>query len=168
MANKAAFEAVNSLLRSLTGSQSLFGGKILIGVGDFRQVAPVVKGGGLSGTIDASIHMSHLWPAFQIHRLTQPMRNAQDPEFCEYVDSIGEDAEGSCDITLRHLPRIYNQEDGLSWLYPNEILLRPDLCIKRSFLAVLNTRVDEINNLMLNRLPGEESRLTPLSLIAES
>jgi hypothetical protein len=61
------------------------------------------------------------------------------------------------------LPKTYNQEDGLSWLYPNEILLRPDLCIKRSFLAVLNAQVDEINDLMLDRLPGEESRSTPLS-----
>ena len=156
MANKAAFEAVDSLLRSLTASPLPFGGKILIAVGDFRQVAPVVKGGGLSAAIDASVRTSHLWPAFQIHRLTQPMRNAQDPEFCDYADSIGEDAEGSRDITLQHLPRIYDQEDGLSWLYPSEILLRPDLCIKRSFLAVLNAQVDEINDLMLDRLPGRE------------
>jgi hypothetical protein len=76
MANKAAFEAVDSLLRSLTASPLPFGGKILIAVGDFRQVAPVVKGGGLSAAIDASVRTSHLWPAFQIHRLTQPMRNA--------------------------------------------------------------------------------------------
>jgi hypothetical protein len=159
---------VDSLLRSLTGSQLLFGRKILIGIGDFRQVAPVVKGGGLSAAIDASIRMSHLWPAFQIHHLTQPIRNAQDPEFCEYVDSIGEDTNSLRDVTLRHLPRIYDQENGLSWLYPNEILLRPDLCIKRSFLAVLNARVDEINDLMLAHLPGEESRSTPLPFIAES
>jgi hypothetical protein len=93
------------------------------------------------------------------------MRNAQDPEFYEYVGSIREDTNGLRDVTLQHLPRIYNQEDGLSWLYPNEILLRPDLCIKRSFLAVLNARVDEINDLMLDRLPGEESRSTPLPFI---
>jgi PIF1-like helicase len=84
------------------------------------------------------------------------MRNAQDPEFCEYTDSIGEDAEGSREITLQHLTKPYNQEDSLSWLYPDEILLRPDLCIKRSFLSVLNAWVDEINDLMLDRLPGEE------------
>jgi hypothetical protein len=78
-----------------------------------------------------------------------------------HADSIGEDAEGSRDIILQHLPRTYDLEDGLSWLYPNEILLRPDLCIKRSFLAVLNARVDEINDRMLDRLPGEESTLMP-------
>jgi hypothetical protein len=92
------------------------------------------------------------------------MRNAQDPEFCEYADSIGEDAERSHDITLQHLPRTYDLDDGLSWLYPDEILLRPDLCIKRSFLAVLNARVDEINDHMLARLPGEESTSTPYPL----
>jgi hypothetical protein len=36
MANKAAFEAVDSLLCSLTASPLPFGGKILIAVGDFR------------------------------------------------------------------------------------------------------------------------------------
>ena len=158
MANKAAFEAVDSLLRSFTASPLPFGRKILMAVGDFCQVAPVVKGRGLSAAIDASVRTSRLWPAFQIHCLTQPMRNAQDPEFCEYADSIGEDTEGSRDITLQHLPRIYDQQDSLSWLYPNEILLRLDLCIKRSFLAVLNERVDKINDLMLDRLPGEESK----------
>ena len=60
MANKAAFEAVDSLLRSLTTSPLPFGGKILIAVGDFCQVAPIVKGGGLSATIDASVRTSHL------------------------------------------------------------------------------------------------------------
>jgi len=156
MANKAAFEAVDSLLRSLTASPLPFGGKVVMAVGDFRQVAPVVKGGGLSAAIDASVRTSHLWPAFQIHHLTQPVRNARDPEFCEYADSIGEDAEGSRDITLQHLPKIYDQEEGLSWLYPSEVLLCPNLCIKRSFLAVLNARVDEINDYMLDRLPGRE------------
>jgi hypothetical protein len=81
---------------------------------------------------------------------------------------IREDAKGLRDLTLQHLPRIYNQEDGLSWLYTNEILLRPNLCIKRSFFDVLNARVDEINDLMLDRLPREESRSTSLLLIAES
>ena len=60
MANKAAFEAVDSLLYSLTASPLPFGGKILIAVGDFRQVAPVVKGRGLSAAIDASVRTSHL------------------------------------------------------------------------------------------------------------
>ena len=60
MANKAAFKAVDSLLYSLTASPLPFGGKVVIAVGDFRQVAPVVKGGGLSATIDASIRTSHL------------------------------------------------------------------------------------------------------------
>ena len=89
------------------------------------------------------------------------MRNAQNPEFCDYADSIREGAEGSRDITLQHLPRTYDQEGSLSWLYPDEILLCPDLCIKRSFLAVLNARVDEINDCMLDRLPGEESASIP-------
>jgi hypothetical protein len=64
MANKAAFGAVDSLLCNLAASPLPFGGKVLMTVGDFRQVAPIVKGGGLSAAIDASVRTSHLWPAF--------------------------------------------------------------------------------------------------------
>jgi len=114
MANKAAFKAVNSLLYNFTASPLPFEGKILIAVSDFRQMAPVVKGGKLSAAIDASIRTSHFWPAFQVHRLTRPMRNAQDLEFCENTDSIREDTEDSRNIILQHLPRTYNLDNSLS------------------------------------------------------
>ena len=60
MANKACLQAVDALLRLLCNTNKPFGGKPFVGVGDFRQVAPVVRGGGLSAVIDASIRTSNL------------------------------------------------------------------------------------------------------------
>ena len=37
-----------------------FGAKIVVGLGDFRQVAPVVRNGGPTGSFDASIRSSWL------------------------------------------------------------------------------------------------------------
>jgi hypothetical protein len=156
MANRAALQAVDSLLQTLDGSTEPFGGKTLIGVGDFRQVAPVVRGGSLTAAVDASIRTSPVWDYFHISRLTMPMRNAADPEFCLYVDSIGEDVEGCRNITLQHLPTIPDPQHALAWLCPAPILQQPHLCINRAFLSTLNARVDEFNQMVLDQLPGEQ------------
>ena len=42
MFNKTAIECVDSLIRQITSSNKPFGGKIILGLGDFRQVASVV------------------------------------------------------------------------------------------------------------------------------
>ena len=100
MANKACLDAVDALLQLLCNTNKPFGGKPFIGVSDFRQVAPVVRGGGLGAAVDASIKTSILWPKFSISKLEQLMRNAINLEYCNYVDSIGEDTERSHNIQL--------------------------------------------------------------------
>lgn len=46
-----------------------FGGKAFVGLGDFRQVAPVIRGAsGLTATFDNSIRSSDLWEHFEILR----------------------------------------------------------------------------------------------------
>jgi hypothetical protein len=154
MANKACLHAVDALLRLLCNTNKPFGGKPFIGVGDFRQVAPVVKGGGLGAVINASIRTSSLWPSFALSKLEQPMRNATDLEYCNYVDGIGEDIERTYTIQLQYLERINTIDAALQWLYPQSVLEDPRRCIQRSFLATLNTCVDELNDIVLQQLPG--------------
>ena len=67
MIHVAAFEAVDKLLHHVMGSDLPFGGKIVIAIGDFCQVAPVVKGGGPTACFLASILSSSLWKHFHIH-----------------------------------------------------------------------------------------------------
>ena len=90
MANKSTIEAVSRLLQSITGQSLPFGGKILIALGDFRQVAPVIKNAGPTATLDASIHSCSLWSHFRVLSLTLPIRNALDPLFSAWVDTVGE------------------------------------------------------------------------------
>ena len=152
MANKACLYAVDALLRLLCNTDRLFGGKPFIGVGDFRQVAPVVRGGGLGAAIDASIRTSGLWPSFALNKLEQPMRNAADLEYCNYVDGIGEDVEHTYTIQLQYLERINTIDAALQWLYPRSVLEDPQRCIQRSFLTTLNACVDELNYVVLQQL----------------
>ena len=63
------------------------------------------ENGGRAGAF-ISLTLDPCQDNFHISRLTMPMRNAADPEFYLYVDSIREDAEGCCNIVLQHLPTI--------------------------------------------------------------
>ncbi|CAG8539166.1 3285_t:CDS:2 [Racocetra persica] len=88
MVNKAILESMDLLLRQICGKDKPFGGKLFIGAGDFRQVAPVVKGAGKSATINTSIKTSYMWTYFDKHILNQPIRNATNSDFAEFVDAI--------------------------------------------------------------------------------
>jgi hypothetical protein len=94
-ANVAAIECVDVLCKRLKESGKPFGGIPFIGIGDFRQVAPVVRGEGPTPLLLASIKSSRLWRSFRIFTLHKPHRSAEDPEYTAMVDHVGEDYEHS-------------------------------------------------------------------------
>jgi hypothetical protein len=157
MANKAAIECVDQLLQTLMQTTRPFGGKVFLALGDFRQVAPVVRGSvGEMAAFQSSIRSSYLWPHFRILRLVTPIRTAADPEYSDWIDRIGEGYEQTVSLTL--LNRVESLADARSFLFPPEILSNPQAAVRRSFLSPLNKFVDEFNDIMLDCLPGEESR----------
>lgn len=163
MQHRGVMECADELLRKITRIDKLFGGKILLAVGDFRQTAPVVPGAGKSDTIAASIRSSHLWPAFYVLPLHAPIRNAEDIQYAEFVDAIG---DGQLDyhthsVPLHMIQAIDRIESTIQYLYPPEVLADPDKCIRSSFLSPLNQRVDDYNNTILDLLPGEECTHAP-------
>ena len=86
MANKASIKCVNQLLRIIMNNHP-FGGKLFLALGDFHQVAPVIRN--CSGPIAAyqsSIRSSFLWNNFQILNLDEPIRNASDPQYPAWID----------------------------------------------------------------------------------
>ena len=84
-ANIAVFEAVHNICSSIKRSQKPFGGIPFIGVGDFRQVAPVIKGAGATATFDACIKSSYLWEKFRVLSLHTPIRSSSDPDFTDFI-----------------------------------------------------------------------------------
>jgi len=159
MSNRAAVECTNALLQLLMGNTKPFGGKIVVGLGDFRQVAPVVRNGGPTASLDASVRSSLLWKKFQILRLYQPIRNAQDPVYSEWVDSIGEDFLNDSSIELPLIDRIHSYEEIADFLFPDSILYTPFEVCQRSFLSPLNAYVDEFNLEMLEKIPFVSGKL---------
>lgn len=153
-ANVAALECCDQLCQSLKWNKKPFGGIPFIGIGDFRQVAPVIKGQGLTPALHASVKSSDTWPAFKILTVHHPFRRASDPAYTNFVDLIGEDYNHpttSIDI-LEHITSI---DEAIQFLYPTNILRNPTACLKRAFLSPKNFRVDEFNQQILHRLPGD-------------
>jgi hypothetical protein len=154
MAHRAVIEAVDTLFKAIMDNNLPFGGKVLIGLGDFRQVAPVVPGGGETATYLASLLSSSLWRHFHFVELLAPIRNACDPDFSKFVDNLGEDPalqQVNIDPFIKRCPSLQQAQD---LLFPTTMLAHPETCVKRAFLTPLNTDVDRFNTAILDRLMG--------------
>ena len=158
MANKAAIECADSLMRQIVRRDLPFGNKTFLALGDFRQVAPVLRDTNSPAAVfDSSIRSSSLWTHFQILRLTQPIRNAGDPAYATWVDRIG-DGTPPFDrtVSLHHLQHMDSLDQAADNLFPPAILSNPSRATFHSFLSPFNSRVDEFNNLMMDRISGPE------------
>ena len=60
MTSKFAFEAVDRLLQDICGDKEIFGDKIMLVSGDFRQTLPVVRYGNRIQVIENSVKSRYL------------------------------------------------------------------------------------------------------------
>jgi len=116
-----------------------------VGLGDFRQVAPVIRdASGPAATFDNSIRSSDLWQNFEILRLTAPIRYAGDPVYAEWVDRVGDGLPPyETTVDLGHLAHV------------DDLATSPE-AVNRAFLSPFNERVDRFNDLMLDKIEGTE------------
>jgi hypothetical protein len=159
MARKAVLECANQLLQDIMGNQLPFGGKTFVGLGDFRQVAPVVRGcSGPSATLNSSIRSSYLWSHFKILRLTVPIRYAGDPVYAQWVDQVGDGLPPyEATVDLKHLEHLDDMEAAARFLFLDESLATSEAAVRRAFLSPFNARVDIFNQLMLDTISGTAS-----------
>uniref|UniRef100_A0A914VBN9 ATP-dependent DNA helicase n=1 Tax=Plectus sambesii TaxID=2011161 RepID=A0A914VBN9_9BILA len=90
MAHAYSMQAVDRLLRDLTRTNALFGGKVVVLGGDFRQTLPVVRCATRGGIVGACLKSSTLWPHFQVLQLVQNMRaGAKEQAFAAWLLELG-------------------------------------------------------------------------------
>ena len=150
-ANLTTLHCVDEACHWCTKKKRAFGGIPFIGVGNFRQIAPVVRGQGPTATLMSSVKSSPLWQQFQTFSLHAPQRSEADSEYTAFVDRIGEDYENS-HTSLRILSRINNDDEAASFLFPYDVLQDPFACLHRAFLSPKNEFVDDFNTKILNSL----------------
>ncbi|XP_060182827.1 ATP-dependent DNA helicase pfh1-like [Lycium barbarum] len=164
MARKKLVETFDSLLRDLMGINTLFGGKVVVFGGDFRQTLPVVKNGAKKDFIRECLLYSNIWDHLQKFRLTQNMRARKDPTFCEYLLRIGDRREEVNEHDKIEVPKSFlisftNEKDSLNILfktvYPNLEMLMSDTSsvTSRVILTTKNDFVNEINQMFIDEFP---------------
>lgn len=166
MLNRAAFTCTEEVCRRVMSNDLPFGGKVFILLGDFRQTCPVIPGGSHAQIIDACIQSSPLWANFSIRHLTRLIRNAEDPEYAHFVNSIGDGA--GPEISLDILSRTTEKESLINFVFPDSVLLNPSACVARGILAPTNKQVDDYNAIILERVHGEYKQYLAADSIKEA
>ncbi|KAG6657396.1 hypothetical protein CIPAW_04G088100 [Carya illinoinensis] len=144
MKRKQHIEALDKMLRDINDSDVTFGAKVVVFGGDFRQVLPVF-------------------------RLTENMRARLDPVFSDYVLEVGNGMPpNTVDETIRIPNRMlipyYDDSTSLDHLIEDvfhnihEYSMNISTMMNRAILTPKNSYVDEINALLIHRLPGEIQR----------
>ncbi|XP_015078482.2 uncharacterized protein LOC107022360 [Solanum pennellii] len=167
MAKKKMVEAFDLLLRDLMERNTLFGGKIVVFSGDFRQTLPVVRSGKKEDFIRECLLCSEIWNELEKLQLSKNMRATKDPDFCEFLMRIGSGKEKTNDRGKIEIPHsliipFTSEKESLDLLFKNTY---PDLykcCTKTSFVtsrAILTTKndfVDDINDMLISRFSNIE------------
>ena len=166
-ANVAWLDCVDNICRSLMNSALPFGGIPFLGLGDFRQVAPVVKGSGSTPALLASVKSSATWASFRVFKLHAPIRTAGDPQYTVVLDCVGENYTDE-HVSLDILRTVSSIDECISFLFPPDVLADPLASLKRAFLSPKNVNVDEFNSEVLDCVAGNDRVLISLSLRARA
>ncbi|GKE40736.1 ATP-dependent DNA helicase PIF1-like protein, partial [Tanacetum coccineum] len=160
MINMLAYEAFDITLRDICSgnlthlSGNVFGGKVVVFGGDFRQILPVIPNGSRQDVVHASLNMSYLWKHCTVLKLTQNMRlcvgcNPNDAkeinEFAELILNIGEGKIGGKN----------NRHAEVE--FPKEMAI----------LAATHAQVDKVNERMMSKLPGREKVCYSLDSVSD-
>src|SRR6202000_401573 len=127
MANRAVLACVEETLRRVMDNNMPFGGKVIVLLGDFRQTCPVIRHGSRAQVVDASIKSSPLFDLFTIYHLTEPIRNAEDLPFANFVDAIGDGA--GPEVSMDILSKVNTASDLIDFVYPPIHLSNPISCL---------------------------------------
>jgi ATP-dependent DNA helicase PIF1 len=176
MVHKHAFEAVDKTFRDILGSETIFGGKVMVFGGDFRQILPVVPNGSRHDIVNASLSSSYIWSQCKLLRLTKNMRLRAGSEqadieqtriFANWLLDVGEGKVGGSNDgeEVIDIPNdlLINQSadpvsDLIEFVYPSILanLQNDHFFQERAILAPKNEVVHDINDRLLSLFPGDE------------
>jgi len=103
MTHKFYFEALDKSLRDITSvggkpSKLIFGGKVIVFGGDFRQILQVIPNGNRYDIIHSTINTSYIWDHCKVLTLTKNMRllngqtqsSKETKKFSEWILKVGD------------------------------------------------------------------------------
>ncbi|XP_012829389.1 PREDICTED: uncharacterized protein LOC105950568 [Erythranthe guttata] len=137
MMHICCFEALDKKMKSILQVDKLFGGKVVVFRGYFRQILPVVLKSSRQDIVHANINSSSLWNFCRVMKLTKNMRlqSCSSPsnvdevkEFGDWIlkvgsEDVGEQNHGEASIVIPDDMLIGDSEDPfrdlLDFVYPD-------------------------------------------------
>ncbi|XP_070005632.1 uncharacterized protein [Nicotiana sylvestris] len=158
-------EVFDLLLKDLMNTNVLFGGKVVVLGGDFRQTLPVVRNGKKEDFINESLLYYRIWYELEKLKLSENMRAKIDPPFCDYLMRIGNGQEqASSTNKIKFYDSLVipftTERESLDKLftvtYPNLNSFNSNtFCTNsRVILTTKNDFVNEINDMLIDQFPG--------------
>ncbi|XP_027102557.1 uncharacterized protein [Coffea arabica] len=166
MAKRDTIEVFDRLLRDVMDSNLPFGGKVVVFGGDFHQTLPVIQNATKDQQIEASSVNSPLWSTLRKLILTENMRDISDSHCSDFLLRIGEgckqkDEDGKITLSKDISIPFDNKVDSLNRLMDFGFLdlsvysSDPYQITNRCILTSKNTCVDDINEMIIDRFPGQ-------------
>ena len=159
MIPKYAIEAIDRMFRDICNSNVPFAGKLTLLGGDFRQTLPVVRRARPAEIIDVCLKSSIIWASVRVFHLHTNMRaGLGEQAFSEFLLQLGSGQlqlkptapyQGSIEIPNECV--LQNNEDIVASIFSD---FDGDLT-GRVILTPTNDEALEINEQILNQLPGE-------------
>lgn len=165
MARNTVVHALDAMLRDITDCSTPFGGKVVVFGGDFRQIAPVVPNGQMDNMIVASFVSSPLFRDIIQLELVDNMHAKQDAPFAYLLQQIGNGSlpyvvDDKVAIPDELIYPFVDHDSSLSsftdMVFPNlhNLVNNPISLVNRAILCPTNDAVDEVNDILLNKMPG--------------
>uniref|UniRef100_A0A8R1HSI7 ATP-dependent DNA helicase n=1 Tax=Caenorhabditis japonica TaxID=281687 RepID=A0A8R1HSI7_CAEJA len=159
MIPKNALQTADQVLRDVAeegDKRKMFGGKVFVVGGDFRQVLPVVRRGTRSDQVDACIKRSPLWSSFQVHKLMSNMRvNNNDSSWKDFLLNVGDGLANDANGELQLEESLISKGDIITETFGVSIDQSTDLS-ESAVIAPKNVDVDKLNEQVLSRICGTE------------
>ncbi len=170
MLHRHVIEAIDRTLQDILDIKEPFGGITILFCGDFRQVLPVIPRGSRVDIVNACINHSFLWTKMKKLKLTineRVNRNGNTKklqQWAKFLLQIGNGSYSSPKVPkgFVKLPQnIISKSKSLTQfideIYPDieQQYINRLYLSDRAILTPKNDGVDEINDMIINKIPGE-------------
>ena len=169
MSHKKSLEALDRTLRDIRRNDSLFGGVVIL-AGDFRQTLPVIQRSTPADELNACLKRSPLWQDVKTFTLSTNMRvhlqgDIQAGSFAATLLTIGDglypqNPAGRIVLSSSLCNQISTRQELIDAICPDieRNISNQDWLRERAILGPTNEIVDEINDMVQDRLINDVSR----------
>ncbi|XP_076044688.1 uncharacterized protein LOC143027303 [Oratosquilla oratoria] len=157
MANRNTIAALDITLRDILEVNRFMGGIVFVCAGDFRQILPVIRGGGKNDELEYCIKSSYFWDDLIKLELTENVRlKANDHEnrkFAKKLLDLGAGESGDIKFPPRFGVIVKNREELVEKVYDNlkDNFLNVSFFEERAIISPTNDDVDCINSMVYDK-----------------